>query len=221
MGGCFLVVWQIEPRSIIGMPVPAWLTRFRFSATPFRSVRKGSTSSSASASVRRFASGLHESEVDRIKPGAVDWKVTIVDRTTKQTASIAGKGKVLPADFGIVHVGLFADAETRVPNSAIGVVGDSVFMHFSAVGFARDKDKKQPDLRVSMRILDEQGKPTMAKPIIGKIDSDVPADARWLPMQFGLTLNRPGRFTIELTAEDRLAGKTSHFSYGIRDLPLE
>jgi hypothetical protein len=155
------------------------------------------------------------------KPGAVDWKVTIVDRTTKQTASIAGKGKVLPADFGIVHVGLFADAETRVPNSAIGVVGDSVFMHFSAIGFARDKDKKQPDLRVSMRILDEQGKPTMAKPITGKIDSDVPADARWLPMQFGLTLNRAGRFTIELTAEDRITSKTSRFSYGIRVLPLE
>ncbi len=40
-------------------------------------------------------------------------------------------------------------------------------------------------------------------------------------MQFGLTLNRAGRFTIELAAEDRLAGKTSRFSYGIRVLPLE
>jgi hypothetical protein len=155
------------------------------------------------------------------KPGAVDWKITVKDRTTKQTATIVGKGKVLAADFGIAHVGLFADAEARVPMSAVGVVGDSVYLQFSALGFARDKDKKQPELEVSMRILDEQGKATMGRPITGKINSDVAADARLVPMQFGVTLNRPGRYTIELTLEDRLASKTSRISYGIRVLPLE
>src|SRR5260370_24250137 len=54
------------------------------------------------------------------KPGAVDWKVTIKDRSTQQSTFITGKGKVLPADFVMLHVGLFADAVTRVPNSAIG-----------------------------------------------------------------------------------------------------
>lgn len=155
------------------------------------------------------------------KPGDVDWKVTVVDRTTKQSAVLAGKSKILPADFGIVRVGLFADAETRVPMSAVGVVGDSAYLQFSAVGFARDKDKKQPDVHVSMRILDEQGKPTMEKPITGKIDADVAPDAHLLPMLFGITLNRAGRFTVELTAEDKISGKTSRISYGLRVLPLE
>ncbi len=155
------------------------------------------------------------------KPGIVDWKVTVQDRTTKQSAVLAGKGKILPADFGIVRVGLFADAETRVPMSAVGVVGDSAYLQFSATGFARDKGKKQPEVHVSMRILDEQGKPTMTKPIAGKIDADVPADTHHLPMMFGLTLNRAGRFTVEVTAEDKIAGKTSRISYGLRVLPLE
>jgi hypothetical protein len=155
------------------------------------------------------------------KPGVVDWKVTVQDRTTKKSATLAGKGKILPADFGIARVGLFADADTRVPMSAVGVVGDSAYLHFSTVGFARDKDKKQPDVHVSMRILDEQGKPTMARPITGKIDANVPPDAQHLPMLFGLTLNRAGRFTVEVTAEDKIAGKTSRISYGLRVLPLE
>jgi hypothetical protein len=155
------------------------------------------------------------------KPGIVDWKITVQDRTTKQTAVLTGKGKILPADFGIVRVGLFADADTRVPMSAVGVVGDSAYLQVSAIGFARDKDKKQPDVHVSMRILDEQGKPTMAKPITGKIDADVPANAHHLPMLFGVTLNRAGRFTVEVTAEDKISGKTSRISYGLRVLPLE
>jgi hypothetical protein len=155
------------------------------------------------------------------KAGGVDWKVTVIDRKTKQTASLAGKGKVLPADFGVVHVGLFADPEMRVPTSPVNVVGDSAYLHFSALGFGRDKEKKQPDLHVSMRILDEQGKPTMTKPITGQVNSDVPADARYVPMQFGLSLNRAGRFTVEVTAEDRVSGKTSTISYALRVLPLE
>ena len=155
------------------------------------------------------------------KPGALNWKVTVVDRTTKQSVTAAGTGKILPADFGIVQVGLFADAEARVPMSAVGVVGDSAYLQYSAVGFGRGKETKQPDVRVSLRILDEQGKPTLAKALTGKIDNGVNEQERLLPMQFGLTLNRAGRFTVELTAEDRVTGKTAMIRYAIRALPLE
>jgi hypothetical protein len=155
------------------------------------------------------------------KPGDVNWKVTVKDRNSKQSTVLAGKGKVLPTDFGVVQVGLFADADTRVPMSAVGVVGDSAYLQFSTVGFARDEKTKQPNVHVSMRILDEQGKPTMAQPLTGKIDSDVSAKAKFLPMLFGITLNRAGRFTIEVSAEDKLSGKTSRIAYAMRVLPLE
>jgi hypothetical protein len=155
------------------------------------------------------------------KPSAVDWKITVKDRTTDQTVTLAGKGMILEPTFGIVQVGLFADAELRVPMSAIAVVGDSAFLNFSAVGFARGKDKKQPDLNVSLRIVDEKGKATLAKPLMGKINAGVGAKDDMVPMTFGLTMNRAGRFTIELTAEDRHTGKSATISYPIRVLPLE
>jgi hypothetical protein len=155
------------------------------------------------------------------KPGAVDWKLTIKDRTSNQVAVATGKGKILAPDFGIVQVGLFADPEARVPKSAVGVVGDTAYLHFSTIGFGRGKEGEQPDLLVSMRILDEQGKATLAKPIVAKVNAGVDPRDRQVMMQFGITLNHAGRFTIELTAEDRLTGKRATIPYAIRVLPLE
>jgi hypothetical protein len=155
------------------------------------------------------------------KPGGVAWKLTIKDRTSNQTAVAVGKGKILPADFGIVQVGLFGDIEARTPNSPVAVVGDARYLQFSAVGFSRDKETKQPNLNVSMRILDEEGKPTMAKPITGKINVGIDPQERYLTNRFGLTFNRAGRFTIEVNAEDANTGKRSQIRYAIRVLPLE
>jgi hypothetical protein len=155
------------------------------------------------------------------KPGGVEWKVTIKDRNSKQTAVAVGKGKILPADFGIVQVGLFGDIEARTPMSPVAVVGDSPFLQFSTVGFSLDKETKQPNIVVSMRILDEEGKPTMTKPITGKINAGVDAQQRYLTNRFGLSFNRAGRFTLEVNAEDANTGKRSQIRYGIRVLPLE
>src|ERR1043165_10174824 len=99
--------------------------------------------------------------------------IPLKDRTTKQTVTLSGKGKILPLDFGIVQVGFFADPEARLPISAIGGVGDAYYLHFALVGFERAKESKQPDLAVSMRILDEQGKPTRTKSLTGKVNADV------------------------------------------------
>lgn len=154
-------------------------------------------------------------------PGMHTWKITVKDRTTQRSAVLTGQGRILPADFGITQVGLFAEPDGRVPISAIGVVGDAVYLHLWLVGFGRDKDAKQPKIDVSLRFLDEVGKPTMAKPVVAKIDGGISPRERMAPIQFGLTLNRAGRFTIELTAEDRISGKSSRIVYPIRVFPLE
>lgn len=156
------------------------------------------------------------------KPGEVEWKVTIKDRTTMKSATLVGKGKILPANFGIVRVGLFADVDTHAPMSAVAVVGDAVYLQFSTVGFSRDKASKQPNVQLSLRVLDEQGKPTMSKAITGKVYAGVDPKDRVLTSQFGLTLNRAGRYTIELTAVDQASGQQSQpINYAIRVLPLE
>jgi len=154
------------------------------------------------------------------KPGHYNWKVTIHDRLADTSASIAGKGEVLPNDFGLIRVGTYADSEGKVPVSPVGVVGSTIYVNFAAAGFGRTKTK-QPDLSVEMKILDENGKATFTKPITGHVNSDIPESLRILPLQYGVTLNRAGRFTIQLTARCEICGKTSTVSLPVRILPMD
>ncbi|MCI0464462.1 MAG: hypothetical protein L0Z62_46610 [Gemmataceae bacterium] len=148
-------------------------------------------------------------------------RVTVTDRATNRKGVFETHGKVLPADFGLVRVGTFADREGKVPTPPVGVVGESLYVNFSAVGFARAKDKKEPQIDVALRVLDDKGKPTMATPLSGQAGSDHPLELKLVPMQFGLTLNRAGRFTVELSATDRISGKRSQVTFPLRVLDLE
>jgi hypothetical protein len=148
--------------------------------------------------------------------GPVELQVLLQDRVSGRKAAFKSKGKVLPADFGLVRVGLFADPESKVPASAVGVVGEVRYVGFAAVGFARDKTSGQPDLDVSLRVKDEQGKETMPAPLTGRVTADVPAEMLVVPMHFGLTLNRTGNFTVELSGTDRRSGKTSRVSFPLQ-----
>jgi hypothetical protein len=154
------------------------------------------------------------------KPGAMNWKVTVTDRTTGKSTELKGQGKVLPADFGLVQVGTFADVEGKVPVPPVGVVGSQLHLGFGVVGFGRGKDK-QPDIKISLRIRDEKGQLTTANPLTGEVNKDIPADARVVPMHFGLALDRAGRFMIELSAHDETSGKTSMVQFPVRILASE
>ena len=153
------------------------------------------------------------------QPGTMKWKITVVDRTTKKSKELTGEGKVLPADFGIVQVGTFADVEAKAPISPVGVVGSQLHVGFGVVGFERGKET-QPNIKVTLSIRDEKGQLT-APALSGEVRKDVPADVRIVPMNFGLTLDRAGRFTIELTANDEISGKTSTIHFPVRILPSE
>jgi hypothetical protein len=149
-------------------------------------------------------------------PGEATLKITITDRTTKETATVTHKGKVLPADFGLVRVGTFADREMNVPVPPVGVIGQTLFVNFSVVGFGRDKETKQPDLHLSMRVLDDKGKATFQAPMTGEVKKGIDEEIRLVPMQFGITLNRAGRFTVEVSATCKHCNKTSVVTFPLR-----
>ena len=155
------------------------------------------------------------------KPGPVDWKITVIDRTTDKSTELQGKGKILPADFGLVQVGTFADPEDRVPTPPIGVVGGNLYLSFGVTGFARNGKDKQPDIKVNLRILDDKGQPTLAKPLTGRVTQDIAPGVRVVPLQFALSLDRVGQYTLELSAEDALSGKTASVSFPVRILSAE
>jgi hypothetical protein len=105
------------------------------------------------------------------------------------------------------------DEEAHYP-LAVFTCGQAVWVHTSAVGFARGRDK-QPDVVFQMRVLDESGKPTLAKAVTDTLAEDLPANLSGLPMAFLLTLNRPGKFTVELQANDHISGKKTKMSFPI------
>jgi hypothetical protein len=146
------------------------------------------------------------------KPGPYNLKVTVTDLASKKSATLTRKAEVLPKDFGMVRLTTSSDPDGRYPLSVPGS-GDWLFLHVGVVGFARSDSGKQPDVSVTLNILDENGKPTTAKPVTVKVDKDVPESAPALPMRLLLSLNRPGKFTVELTATDRVSNKTATLSF--------
>jgi len=150
-------------------------------------------------------------------PGEYTLKVTVLDRATGRKGALTRKATVLPKAFGLVRLALTADAEGGIPLPALGS-GGIAFVHFGAVGFGRDTNSKQPNLRFAVRVLDEAGKPTTEKARASEVSKGVPADFLAVPMSFPLTLNRPGKFTVELTATDAVGNQTAKLTFPIKVL---
>jgi hypothetical protein len=155
------------------------------------------------------------------KPGIYDLKITVKDRNANVTKVMLGKGKVLPPGFGLIRVGTYADAEGRTPIAPVGVVGSSLYVNFSAIGFGRDPKTKQPDIQVELRVLDDKGQATFTKPLTGRVHQDVGEAVRIIPLGYGLTMNRPGDFTIELQARCVVCGKSTTVRLPVRILPMK
>ena len=141
-------------------------------------------------------------------------KVTATEKKTKATASVVQEFILSKAELGIVRIRTTADRDEKVA-TAIFSTGEDLWLNLSIVGFARDK-AKQPNLKISMEILDSDGKPTVQKPPVAEISKGVAEDLDLLPLQFYVSLNRAGKFTIKLKVMDQVSGKSSSL-----DLPLE
>jgi hypothetical protein len=145
-------------------------------------------------------------------PGEYTLKVTVKDRSTGKSETLTRKFEVLPTSFGFIRVGfahLFPSVNFFPPAPPIGAPGETYLVNFAVVGFALDKDKKdQPNIETSLRILDEDGKPTLPKPFAGSATEAAAEFKKVLPMQFIVSLNRTGKFKLELKATDKITGKS-------------
>jgi hypothetical protein len=150
-----------------------------------------------------------------LPPGEYTVKVTVTDRAAKPSvsATVTRKFEVLQPAFGLVRLGTSFDPDGRIPAPMVGVPGQFMHVNFVTVGFTRDKLKKQPDLVVELRVFDKDKKPVLTKPDQGLVNKDVREDARGLPMGFVMALNRPGEFTVELKATDKISGKSATLSF--------
>jgi len=144
---------------------------------------------------------------DAESPGEYTVKVIVTDRTTKKAATLSRKFTVQSTRLGFVQV--FLSSLRGDPIPPVAVPGQRIMLHHRLVGFDFDK-KKQTNVTLSIRLLDADGKPTLAKPYKG----DIKTDAKTAPGEMVLTpylmdLNRPGKYKVELKAIDNVNGKST------------
>ncbi|HEY7157418.1 MAG TPA: hypothetical protein VH575_25920 [Gemmataceae bacterium] len=147
-------------------------------------------------------------------PGNYEFKVTVKDLASGQQQILTRNLKILPKDFALVRGSVSVDTDAQYP-AAVFACGQGVWVHCSAVGFGRGGADKQPNVVFEMRVLDESGRPTLAKPATHTVNKGIPANEPALPMAFPLSLNRPGKFTIELQAVDQNSGKKAKMAFPI------
>jgi hypothetical protein len=152
-------------------------------------------------------------------PGEYTMKVTVTDRSSKQTATLERKFEVLPKAFGIVRSMLAYATQSPLAAPSLAVPGQSMYLNFAVVGFTRAKDKEgkegQPSIAIEIVVLDEQGNPTLKKPLTDQV-IEAPKNTTGLPIIEVLQFNRTGKFTIKATVEDRVAKKKATM-----ELPLK
>jgi hypothetical protein len=192
--------------------------QFKQDAKPLKAVNSlGGTSLPAFAHVHV---GLDQ------PPGTYTVEVTVTDvgskAAQKPTAKLQRQFTVVPLKFSLVRLQVtYAEAEAPESKAAppVGMAGQTLWVNFAAVGFRRDAKTNDPNLKVTMVIKDEKGQPALAQPFTGEASTDIPKNFVLVPMQFWMSLNRSGKFTVELTGEDRVAKTKATLSFPLTVLP--
>jgi hypothetical protein len=142
-------------------------------------------------------------QIDAKQPaGSYRVKLKITDRNAKKSAE-----KVIPFDITAATFGILG---ATAP--AIGIPGQQYQAQFGLANMTLDKKKNEPNVTVSLRVLDEAGK-DVAPPLGNKYPEDLAQPQNFQnnnfigPVPFLIFLNRPGRFVIAVDANDKLANK--------------
>jgi hypothetical protein len=156
-------------------------------------------------------------------PGTYTCKLSVTDPKTKASNSLSIKFEVLKPEFAIVAVRTAYDARGELNAPSGGVVGQPIFIVYAIATFQRDPKTKQPHVEITYEFLDDKGQPTLAapkkdvqdalsRPAVGDKDGAFQKD-------YLLFLNRPGKFTVRITATDKIGNKKSTFELPITVLP--
>lgn len=139
-------------------------------------------------------------------------KVKVSEHAGGKAESLSKTFEVLPRGFALVRLAVTHDSEGVLPVVAAGH-GQGVWLQFGVVGFTRPAAGKGPDVALEMQVADADGKPTLARPVSAVLNQPLADTAALLPVRLPLSLNRPGKFTVEVTATDRASGKTAKLSF--------
>jgi hypothetical protein len=151
--------------------------------------------------------------------GKYNCKMTVTDKATNIGKSLERQFEVGQPAFGIVCFHTTYDENADHPAPMMGMAGQTIWMHFVTVGFARNPSTKQPHNAVEMRVYDSSGKPTTEQPIVYEVKNNIKEDVNAIEWHLPLPLNRAGTYTVELKAQDKLASKDYKITFGVGVYP--
>jgi hypothetical protein len=154
----------------------------------------------------RMPGDLHIIMGPKQAPGRYSLRLTVHDKFGNDAKAFKYDFDVVPESFGMV----------AVTASCIGFPGQHYVPGFALVNLAVDA-KKQPNVEVSIKILDQSGTP-VAPAMQLLLPRDMPENtdldkANFVPLTVPVYLNRVGRYTMEITAIDKLANKKTELRY--------
>lgn len=153
------------------------------------------------------------------EPGQYILKVTVKDPTNGSSDTLERTFEVLPKAFGIVSVYTAADPRGEIPAPRQGVVGQVPWLHYSLVGFERDKTTKYPKLNVEVITYNDKGQKLLPKPLTQDFEKEAGETDFVFPLRFAMPFNTPGKYVVEVKATDKIAGKTAKIAVPVTVLP--
>jgi hypothetical protein len=146
-------------------------------------------------------------------PGQYKARLTVKDVIGNDIKSFEHPFELLPKDFGIVGV--------MAP--AVAFPAQPYMLQYNIVELALDAAQK-PNAKREIKILDETGK-LVATPVVHNYPADLPEGidlkkSNFIPVDFPLFPNRPGRFTIEVTVVDNLSKRNASVRYPLTVLDI-
>lgn len=151
--------------------------------------------------------------------GTYTYKLTLTDLADKHTATLSRTFEVVPKSLGFVlwHM----TYEDNFPAPPVGVPGQVFVLRFCVTGFEVDQKTRKPNLSFNVRILDENGKPTLPKPFEGEA-KEISEDFKdILPITFPIRPNRPGSYRIEVSVVDNMTRNRATIKQQVPFMVLE
>jgi hypothetical protein len=145
-------------------------------------------------------------------PGKYTLIVTVNDRAAKTSKQLRNEFEVMPLRFGLTRFGFSSATGEAVP--PLGAVGQTYYLNFTVVGGGFAEKTGQPDITAEVVVTDEAGKSTLNQPIQARVQNvrDEFLKLKVIPMNFPVSLNRPGKFKLSVTVTDKVGGKKAEQS---------
>ena len=156
---------------------------------------------------------------EKAPPGGYKLSVSVLDRTSNETATFERKLTCKPASFQILSPRLFHDSESKIPAGTTLLAGETLFYTLKVIGY--DKSQKKVALTMRATIFDADGKDIGAKPLEVKGDINDPTKAtesRQATFTGNAVLHRTGEFKLKIVVEDTLGKQTTSFETPLKVL---